>query len=200
MKLGDKAAALALAQRRVYVNPMEKDAVLGPGPIEMLTRIAAGSGESDRAIALLQKLLLIPHAGAFPRYTPLTLAVLRLQCSIRFEKIRVSRNWLPLPRQNRIRHNKSHTLNLRLKLVWDLLQNISPAYLVVLQAPRGKRVGQRLLKAVEVKASKLGCCKLTFEVMDKNHQAIRIYEATAFERYTLQEEAGSAIFISKPLH
>jgi ribosomal protein S18 acetylase RimI-like enzyme len=71
---------------------------------------------------------------------------------------------------------------------------------VVLPESRGKGVGRQLLEAVEVKARKLGCCKLTLEVMDKNHQAIRMYQAAGFKRYTLQEEAGSAIFMSKPLH
>ena len=70
---------------------------------------------------------------------------------------------------------------------------------VVLPTSRGKGIGRRLLKAVEAKARELGCCKLTLEVMDKNHQAIRMYQAAGFERYSLQEEAGVAIFMSKPL-
>jgi ribosomal protein S18 acetylase RimI-like enzyme len=70
---------------------------------------------------------------------------------------------------------------------------------VVLPASRGKGIGRRLLEAVEAKARELGCCKLTLEVMDKNHQAIRMYQAAGFERYSLQEEAGVAIFMSKPL-
>jgi ribosomal protein S18 acetylase RimI-like enzyme len=70
---------------------------------------------------------------------------------------------------------------------------------VVLPASRGKGIGRRLLDAVEAKARELGCCKLTLEVMDKNHQAIRMYQAAGFERYSLQEEAGVAIFMSKPL-
>jgi GNAT superfamily N-acetyltransferase len=70
---------------------------------------------------------------------------------------------------------------------------------VVLPASRGKGIGRRLLEAVEAKARELGCCKLTLEVMDKNHQAIRMYQASGFERYSLQEEAGVAIFMSKPL-
>jgi ribosomal protein S18 acetylase RimI-like enzyme len=70
---------------------------------------------------------------------------------------------------------------------------------VVLSASRGKGIGRRLLEAVEAKARELGCCKLTLEVMDKNHQAIRMYQAAGFERYSLQEEAGVAIFMSKPL-
>ena len=70
---------------------------------------------------------------------------------------------------------------------------------VVLPASRGRGIGRRLLKAIEAKARELGCCKLTLEVMDKNHQAIRMYQAAGFERYSLQEEAGVAIFMSKPL-
>ncbi len=71
---------------------------------------------------------------------------------------------------------------------------------VVLQASRGKGVGRRLLAAVEGKARELGCCKLTLEVMDNNHQALRTYQAAGFVRYALREEAGTAIFMSKPLH
>ena len=70
---------------------------------------------------------------------------------------------------------------------------------VVLPASRGKGVGRRLLEAVEGKARELRCCKLTLEVMDNNHHAVRMYEASGFRRYVLQEEAGAAIFMSKPL-
>src|SRR6184192_340223 len=70
---------------------------------------------------------------------------------------------------------------------------------VVLPMSRGKGIGRRLLNAVEAKARELGCCKLTLEVMDKNHQAVRMYQAAGFERYALQAEAGAAIFMSKPL-
>src|SRR5882724_3650047 len=71
---------------------------------------------------------------------------------------------------------------------------------VVLPASRGKGVGRRLLDAVEGKARELGCCKLTLEVMDDNHHALRMYQAAGFVRYALQKEAGTAIFMSKPLH
>ena len=70
---------------------------------------------------------------------------------------------------------------------------------VVLPTSRGKGIGRQLLEAVETKAKQLGCCKLTLEVMDKNHQAVRMYLAAGFVRYALQEEAGAAIFMSKPL-
>ena len=71
---------------------------------------------------------------------------------------------------------------------------------VVLPASRGKGVGRRLLDAVEGKARELGCCKLTLEVMDNNHHALRMYQAAGFVRYALQKEEGTAIFMSKPLH
>ena len=77
MGLGDKAAAFKLIERAMAVIPIEKDALDGPIPIEILARVAAGTGEPDRAIAALQKLLSIPYAGAFPA-GPLTPALLRL--------------------------------------------------------------------------------------------------------------------------
>lgn len=60
-------------------------------------------------------------------------------------------------------------------------------------------MGQCLLDAVEGKAQELGCCKLTLEVMDNNHHALRMYQAAGFVRYALQKNAGTAIFMSKPL-
>ena len=78
MGLGDKAAALALAERAMAANPIEKDALTGPTPIEFLARVAARMGEPDRAIAALQKLLSIPYTGALVAGLPLTPALLRL--------------------------------------------------------------------------------------------------------------------------
>jgi eukaryotic-like serine/threonine-protein kinase len=78
MGLGDKAASLALAERAIAANPIEKDAVNGPDPIEFLARVAAQAGEPDRAMAALQKLLSIPYNGAMAANVPLTPALLRL--------------------------------------------------------------------------------------------------------------------------
>ena len=79
MCLGDKAAALALAERAMAANPIEKDAITGPSPIEILARVAAHVGEPDRAIAALQKLLSTPYASPVVRlFVPLTPALLRL--------------------------------------------------------------------------------------------------------------------------
>src|SRR5947209_538474 len=78
MVLGDKAAGLALSERNIAANPIEKDAVLGPSPIEIFARVAAGVGEPDRAIAALQKLLSTPYNGPLAENLPLTPALLRL--------------------------------------------------------------------------------------------------------------------------
>jgi TolB-like protein/class 3 adenylate cyclase/Tfp pilus assembly protein PilF len=77
MGLGDKAAALALSEQAMAANPIEKDAVDGPIPIEILARVASRMGEPDRAITALQKLLSIPYNGALAA-APLTPALLRL--------------------------------------------------------------------------------------------------------------------------
>jgi tetratricopeptide (TPR) repeat protein len=78
MGLGDKAAALALSERAMAVISIEKDALGGPGPIEVFARVAAQLREPDRAIAALQKLLSIPYAGPLASNLPLTPALLRL--------------------------------------------------------------------------------------------------------------------------
>src|SRR5436189_1083958 len=70
--LGDKAAAFKLTDRAMTTVPIEKDAVFGPGALEALAQVAAQTGEPDRAIAAIQKLLSIPGG------TPLTPALLRL--------------------------------------------------------------------------------------------------------------------------
>ena len=44
MALGDKTAALTLSERAMAVEPIEKDALFGPGGIEILARVAAQTG------------------------------------------------------------------------------------------------------------------------------------------------------------
>ncbi|HWX16534.1 MAG TPA: protein kinase [Chthoniobacterales bacterium] len=76
MGLGDKAAALAFSQRAAAAVPIEKNAVDGPVAIEILARVAAKTGERDRAIIALQKLLLMPYSGFTS--VPLTPALVSL--------------------------------------------------------------------------------------------------------------------------
>ena len=65
MALGDKAAALALAQKAMATSPLEKDALDGSAALEFLARVSAQAGEPDRAITAIQKLLSIPSSGSF---------------------------------------------------------------------------------------------------------------------------------------
>jgi TolB-like protein/Tfp pilus assembly protein PilF len=99
MGLGDKAGAFALAERAIAANPIEKDAVRGPVPIEILARVAARLGDPDRAITILQKLLSTPYDGAMAVGPPLTPALLRLDPMFdplrndpRFQKLAASSN------------------------------------------------------------------------------------------------------------
>src|SRR6266511_666707 len=78
MGLGDKPAALALAERAVAANPIAKDSVAAPPLIEILARVAAQMQEPDRAISALEKLISLPYAGPLSENVPLTPALLRL--------------------------------------------------------------------------------------------------------------------------
>jgi serine/threonine protein kinase/Tfp pilus assembly protein PilF len=78
MFLGDKAAALSWAEGAIAAIPIEKDAMTGPRELDILARVAAQTGEPDRAIAALQKLLSIPYSGPMVESVPLTPALLRL--------------------------------------------------------------------------------------------------------------------------
>jgi TolB-like protein/class 3 adenylate cyclase/Tfp pilus assembly protein PilF len=78
MALGDKSNALAFAQRAIAANPIEKDAVRGPLPVEIFARVSARFGETDQAINALEKLLSLPYDGAMGTSAPLTPALLRV--------------------------------------------------------------------------------------------------------------------------
>ena len=93
MGLGDKAAAFKLIERAMAVIPIEKDAVWGPIPIEILARVAA-RWENPTAPS--------PRYRNYSRYRTMArwLKTCRLllrcsgsiQCSIRFGMIRASKN------------------------------------------------------------------------------------------------------------
>jgi serine/threonine protein kinase/Tfp pilus assembly protein PilF len=78
MWLGDNAAALALAERAITLFPIEKDALTGPRPLDILARVAARVGDADRSISTLTKLLSIPYEAPLAANPPLTPALLQL--------------------------------------------------------------------------------------------------------------------------
>ena len=78
ISLGDKPAAVALAERAMAAISVEKDAVDGLRVVEALTRVAAQAHDSDRAISTLEKLLSLPYQGLMAGRAPLTPSFLRL--------------------------------------------------------------------------------------------------------------------------
>ena len=78
MKLGENASAMTLADRGLAVNPIEKDALTGPLSLEVFARVTAATGDHDRSIAALKKLLSIPYEGPLASHIPLTPALLKL--------------------------------------------------------------------------------------------------------------------------
>ena len=64
MALGDNTAATTLAERAIAMMSIEKDALTGPRPLDILARVAAHAGDADRAISTLEKLLSIPSRSA----------------------------------------------------------------------------------------------------------------------------------------
>jgi TolB-like protein/Flp pilus assembly protein TadD len=83
--LGDHEAAVSWARKAIAMLPTSKDAVRGPANEEVLARIQALFGESDVAIAALQRLLVTPHFGRQYELV-LTPAILRLDRT--FDKLR----------------------------------------------------------------------------------------------------------------
>jgi serine/threonine protein kinase/Tfp pilus assembly protein PilF len=78
MGLGDNATALALAERALDLFPIDKDALTGPRPLDILARVAARIGDPGRSISTLEKLLSIPYEAPLAANPPLTPALLRL--------------------------------------------------------------------------------------------------------------------------
>ena len=107
MALGDNTAAMTLAERAIAMMSIEKDALTGPRPLDILARVAARAGDADRAISTLEKLLSIPYEAPLAANPPLTPALLRLDPM--FEPLRKDPRFQKLvasPRQNRVRHGR----------------------------------------------------------------------------------------------
>jgi tetratricopeptide (TPR) repeat protein len=78
MGLGNNTAALTLVERAIALFPVDKDALTGPRPLDILARVAARIGDPDRSISTLEKLLSIPYEAPLAANPPLTPALLRL--------------------------------------------------------------------------------------------------------------------------
>ena len=69
--------------------------------------------------------------------------------------------------------------------------------LAVLPEYQGKGVGPALLEAVEERARRKGCCRLTLEVLDDNTRARAVYRRFGFEDSVVGKSATR--FLVKPL-
>ena len=72
------SAAFEMCDRAEKANPTSNDAMYGPLAAEILARVTAGAGESDRAIDAIEKLRTVPYRGPLVWVRPLTVALLRL--------------------------------------------------------------------------------------------------------------------------
>ena len=78
MNLGENASAMTLADRGSPRIRLRKTRRLDPGRLEVFARVTAVTGDHDRSIAALQKLLSIPYEGPLASHVPLTPALLKL--------------------------------------------------------------------------------------------------------------------------
>lgn len=64
---------------------------------------------------------------------------------------------------------------------------------------QGRGVGKQLLNALEARARRMGCCKITLEVLEGNAVAQGLYRKLGFEGYALDDATGRAMFWQKKL-
>ena len=67
----------------------------------------------------------------------------------------------------------------------------------VLASHRGQRVAEQMLALAELIARERGACKMTLEVLQGNHSALRLYERVGFAAYQLDQAMGQAQFLQK---
>ena len=70
---------------------------------------------------------------------------------------------------------------------------------VVINGLRGQGIGKALLAWAEQRASQLGCCKLTLEVLSRNSMAMACYTSFGFAPYVLDPKAGNALLMQKTI-
>jgi ribosomal protein S18 acetylase RimI-like enzyme len=70
---------------------------------------------------------------------------------------------------------------------------------IVLPEYRGRGLFRRMLQELEKVAARLGCCKLTLEVLEGNQAALAAYRAAGFDGYQLDPAMGKALFWQKKL-
>lgn len=70
---------------------------------------------------------------------------------------------------------------------------------MVLPKFQGQGIAKRMLEKAEDIAHRLGCCKLTLEVLEGNATAQALYRARGFAGYALDPAMGRAMFWQKKL-
>jgi ribosomal protein S18 acetylase RimI-like enzyme len=64
---------------------------------------------------------------------------------------------------------------------------------------RNRGISRLLLQAVEGKARRLGCCKITLEVMENNDRARKVYESAGIRPAVGGKDKGKLLFYSKQI-
>lgn len=64
---------------------------------------------------------------------------------------------------------------------------------------QGRGIGRKLVEHAASLAEKLGCCKVTLEVLEGNARARGLYKSCGFINYELDPEMGSAMFLQRLL-
>lgn len=64
---------------------------------------------------------------------------------------------------------------------------------------RGKGIARAMFAHVDQLAQRLGCCKITLEVLQGNRPALALYTDVGFVQYELDPSTGGAILMQKKL-